>query len=259
MNLVGFSEPDLVKYCDEGFNPTLSCNSIRIGTLYGFRAEENEKLRDEGEGEFELNIKFPKLTAVSKNWISEVGFDGGGSATIDHLQFRNGEVILSGASLKGSAHNCWIYCMTAKSHGSVGSISEAHNSSWVLPAKNVQAFGGHIMNLLFDSIQVTDYPKHLRSVPVRELAAKTQISASIRRIDYMPRDILIESEADFPVEKLRELKASIPFIKPPLFKDEAEVRFAFWLTYENEVISVEDNPKILNLRPIDRLIDGKKA
>ncbi|OAO03209.1 hypothetical protein A8B76_08340 [Roseovarius indicus] len=80
----------------------------------------------------------------------------------------------------------------------------------------------------------------------------------IKPVSYEDRRIEIGSELEFPVQKLRELKNHIPFIKPKKFKSEQEVRFAFWLVHNDRKISINDNAKIISLRPIDRFIGAFK-
>ena len=70
----------------------------------------------------------------------------------------------------------------------------------------------------------------------------------------MDRTTHITSEQDFPVEKVRELKKNIPFIKPPLFKREQEFRFVFSLEFRGKKIPIAGNPKFLQLRPIDSIL-----
>jgi hypothetical protein len=46
MQLFKFSGPSLYKFCEPKYDITKGCATIRVGTLWGFREEENDYLRD---------------------------------------------------------------------------------------------------------------------------------------------------------------------------------------------------------------------
>lgn len=254
MQLIGFSNPSLFKFCAPEHNLVEGCNTVRLGTLWSFRKEENTHLRDEGEGEFEFRIEFPSLTPVSQAWISEIQVDNEGSARIGELQFNNGVVSLRTVSLKGSYSNGWIFCVS-KSSSAAGNISKAHPSKWMISGEKVGEFGQYLGHLLWQSITADDLPADLlKNHSLQEIQKDLQLSFDARDVEYVERVQSIRSEADFPVEKLRELKGKIPYLKPKSFADENEFRFAFFLTFRGKRISIVDRPKILELRPIDKFI-----
>lgn len=253
MQLIGYGPSELIKYCDEKYNIKKGCNTIRVGTLFGFRTEENEKLRDEGEGEFEIKISFPELTEISPDWGAEIGTHGPGDAYIDKLVYQNGKIKIRGATVSGSSENCWIYCFSTKGDGVAGSITETHNSKWKIAIGSVDNFVKYLAELLLDSIEREDLPSNLRHIPIRRLARGLAFDIRVADINYTDREIKIDKEEDFPIERLRELKANMPFTKPQIFQEESEVRIAFFLKYEGQVVSIPDKPKILALRPIDSI------
>ena len=259
MKLLGFSPRPLFKLCPLQYDITKGCNTLRIGTLWGFREEENELLRDAGEGEFEFKIRFPRLTPVSNEWMSEFEFDAGGTAHIEKMTIKNGNISVEGVTLKGSANNCWIFCVSL-SDSTAGNISEAHDSKWMIPENKILEFGNFLGALLWSKVSINDLPPDLvKKYTFQELNEGLGMHVEMRAVDYTDREVLIEDESHYPVEKVRELKSSIPFIKPRKFREEQEFRFAFWLMFRNQKITINDNPKILQLRQIDQFVSSAHA
>jgi hypothetical protein len=183
MQLVGFSAPPLYKFCPSKFDITKGCDTIRVGTLWGFREEENELLKDQGEGEFEFKIQFPRLTEVSNEWIAEVGTDTGGSAYIEEMTFNNGTTSIKGANLKGSAHNCWVYCVSM-TDSLAGNISEVHESNWQIRAEEVQNFGTLLGSLVWNNITIDDLPSGLvKKHTLQELNAGLGLEIAMKPVD----------------------------------------------------------------------------
>jgi hypothetical protein len=254
MKLVAYGSPPLYKFCNQKYDVTNGCNTLRIGTLWGFRKEENDYLRDEGEGKFEYKIRFPKLTPVSNEWISEFDVDHDGSAHIEHMKVNNGNFSISGVSLSGSTCNCWIFCVSMSGEAA-GDVSKTHETKWTIPHLHVQGFCQFLASQLWNKVSLKDLPLEIvENHSVQEISSGLALNAELKPVQYTEREIVIDSEQGFPVEKIRELKANIPFIKPKSFKEEKELRFAFFLTFKGKKISINDNPKILELRPIDQFI-----
>lgn len=256
MRLFGSEPQNLFKHCSLEFNVAKGCNTIRLGTLWGYRKEEDELLKDEGEGKFDVSLQFPELTQVSQGWFSEI--DDGTSSTvqIDQAMFTGAGVAIKGITFNKSEYNAWIFC-TSFGDAGVGSVTQTHDSAWLIRGETVNEFGNYLSQLLLANIQADDLPPHLvKQYSLRDFQTRLGIQFEARSIEYGNRTIEIGSETDFPIEKLRELRASIPFTKPERFSDEREFRFIFWLTFDNARISVPDKAKILNLRAVDRMISA---
>jgi len=255
MQLISRSHPALFKHCATEFNVAMGCNTVRIGTLWGFRDEENELLRDSKEGTFTHSVKFEKLTKVSDEWMAEIQVEGGENhAHIDHLEINKGEVSVRGFTLEGSTANSWIFCVSA-GDSEIGNISQAHPSKWKIDGENAQRFGNYMANLLFNSLTIADLPDSItKGRTLREVHAGLSMNLSMAPVEYVERSVSISSEENFPVERLRELKQKIAFMKPKEFAREREYRFVFSLVFENKIVSIADRPKILQLREIDTIV-----
>lgn len=254
MKLFGTSIPSLTKFCDEQYNIKKSCNTIRLGTLFNFRTEENEKLRDEGEGEFSYKIEFPKKTEVSFEWLNAFEVDGAGNLNIGEMSLIGNKALVKDIEISGSSHNCWIYCLS-KAKSEAGNITDAHGDSWSIPMNKLPNFAHHIASLLMNNIKASDLPKQITDhYSIKEINERLSISIEINDINYTKREIKITSESELSIEKIKSIKSMIPFTKPERFTSEQEVRIAFWLNFENNKISIENNNKIINLRAVDSLI-----
>lgn len=256
MKLFGFSASPLVKFCPEEFNIAKGCNAVRIGTLSGFRAEEDAHLRDEGEGDFAFEVEFPEVTPVSNEWLSEFEVTGSnGNGYIGELILDRGRCKVDKLSLSGSSANCWIYCLSKSANGSAGQITETHEDSWQVSEEKLEPLVNYFATLLWSSIRVEDLPSHIREgYSLKDINEGLQLEPRVAPVEYADRVIRIKSEADFPVSEIRRIKSNIPFIKPTSFRSEQEVRMAFILTFRGSRVAVPDKAKILPLRPIDSII-----
>lgn len=262
MKLIGRSSPSLTKFCPPEFNIRKDCNTIRIGTLYGFRAIENEQLRDAGEGTFRYSVEFPEPTKVSHEWISafeveggaESGIDSGVEANITGFSIMPDGVVVESMSLSGSCHNCWIYCLS-KSSGSAGNISDTHQDKWSISIDKLEEFANYLAVQLLDSLVFSDLPESIANdFGLLELGKRLSVKFEIRDVGYGSREVHLLSEDDLPISEIEFIRDSVAFIKPKMFVDEREVRIAFWLYFDNKRISISGREKFISLRPIDKII-----
>lgn len=253
MKVFDFVSPDYVKFCEKKYNIKSGCNNIKLNTLYSYRSQENELLRDKGEGEFSYYVNFPELMEPSPEWLSSFELDGPGDIEVEDVRIDYGRVRVKGFSLSGSTPNCWIYCMS-KSIGSAGSITEAYEDKWTIEATKFQDFVRCIVDALFNSLTVKDIPQNLlEKYSIVQLRERLSMNAEFRGVEYVDRSVTITAPDDFDVLKARELSDSIAFKKPKEFAAEQEIRIAFWLMFDGKKISVVDQPKYINLRPIDNI------
>lgn len=254
MKAISFSSPDLAKFCPAEFNIRKGCNTVRLGTLFNYRTEEDEKLRDEGEGTFSYSIEFPVPTRVSPDWISEFEVEDGGDFSVGYLEIREEGVLVKDVSLSGSSHNCWIYCLS-KSTEYAGNITDTHQDKWLLPLDKLQPFANYLGALLWSDLKCADLPDYIASqFSLQEIHQRLSLKIQVKEVEYIQRVLVIEKEEDLPVDQISLLRDRIPFMKPVKFAGENEVRIAFWLMFDDKKISIKNNNKILGLRAIDKLI-----
>lgn len=254
MKLFGFGVPDLAKFCDPKYNIRTGCNTIRLGTLYGYRTIEDEKLRDDGEGTFLYSLEFPDFVAVSPQWLSAFEVEGGGIGKIGNVRMVDGRMEVKSFSLSGSTHNCWIFCIS-KSTESAGSVTDTHQDKWTIPVDKIMGFGNYIGTLLFNDLTYQDLPSELTSkYSIQEIQRRIGVSVELKEVEYVDRFVVIGREDDLQVSDIESLRDRVAFIKPVAFKEEQEIRIAFWLTFDNKKISIVDKPKFIDLRPVDKLL-----
>lgn len=253
MKLFGFGVPDLTKFCDQKYNVRTGCNTVMLGTLYGYRTIEDEKLRDDGEGTFSYSLEFPDYIAPSPQWLSTFEVEGGGIGKLTDVRMVDGRVEVKSVSLSGSTHNCWIFCIS-KSTGKAGGVTDTHQDKWTIPADKIMGFGNYIGNLLFDDLTYQDLPADLTNrYSMQEIQQRLGIFFEVKEIEYVDRFVVVGREEDLQVSDIESLRDRVAFIKPIKFKEEQEVRLAFWLTFDKKKISIVDRHKIINLRPVDKL------
>lgn len=254
MKAFGFDAPVFAKFCAEKYNIKSGCNTVRLGTLYGYRTIENELLRDNGEGTFSYALEFPDYLEASPEWLDSFEFGGGGGLHIGAMKVDNGRVKVKNLNLSGSTHNCWIYCIS-KSIESAGSITDAHADKWTIEADKVSGFANYIGSVLWSELTFQDLPPDLtEKYSLQEIQQRLSLNVEIREVEYVDRFVLIKDPKEFTISDMEMLRDKVAFIKPVKFKDEQEVRIAFWLMFDGKKISIVDKPKSISLRPIDKLI-----
>lgn len=262
MKYFKFKHPDLVKFCPEEFNIKKGCNTLRFGTLYDFRKEENEKLRDAGEGTFKYTIEFPRLTKVSREWLECFETEGGpyGEAAfgVSHLELKGTDVYVERMDMLGSCPNCWIYCISTSSENA-GNISETHLDKWLIPYENIKALQAHFAALIWNEIKYEDLPVEITNqYTYEEIKRRLDLKVEFRSVEYTSRTHVVKDASKLSIPDIHELMDKTAFTKPPLFEAEREVRMAFWLLFDGKKISISNNTKIINLRPIDKILTSSE-
>ncbi|WLI08346.1 hypothetical protein PSH66_08455 [Pseudomonas sp. FP597] len=254
MKAFGFSAPVFAKFCAQKYNIKSGCNTVRLGTLYGYRTIENELLRDNGEGTFSYVLEFPTYLEASPQWLASFEFGGGGRVHIGDMQVANGNIKVKNLNVSGSTHNCWIYCIS-KSVESAGSITDAHADKWTIAADKLSGFANYIGSVLWSELTFQDLPPNLtEKYSLQEIQQRLSLNVEIKEVEYVDRFVLVKDPKEFGVSDIEELRDKVAFIKPVKFKDEQEVRIAFWLMFEGKKISIVDKPKSISLRPVDKLL-----
>lgn len=251
MKLYVRGSPKLRKYCPEEYNIKKGCNTLRLGTLYGFRKEEDIKLRDEYEGHFSYQVRFEPPALVDDDWLEEFEVESSGQARINLTISAAGPTVQL-VDLAGSCPNCWIFCLS-KSSGSAGNVTETHNDFWEFSQDRLIDLAGHIAGLLWESLTVRDLPEGL-DLGIDNLKKNLALEIEFRDVEYVDRFFEITDPNLSNVEKIRQVKSGVPFTKPLDFAKEQEVRIAIFLVLNGRRISIPDNTKILNLRYIDELL-----
>ncbi|MNI53116.1 hypothetical protein D3C73_1079330 [compost metagenome] len=119
----------------------------------------------------------------------------------------------------------------------------------------LQVFANYLGGLLWNEINLSDLPDYITSkFSMQEILQRLSLAVEVKEIDYNHRSVTISREEDLPVSQISALKDSIAFIKPKMFEKENEIRIAFWLIFDNKKISIQNKPKIVGLRPIDKII-----
>lgn len=246
--------PVLTKYCSKDHNIRAGCNSLRIGTLYGFREEENALLRDEGEGSFSYRISFPDYTPVPDSWVNEFSTIVGTAFEPD-MKITDGQAHIKSLTIDGGEPNAWIYCTSMGISNVSGSLSTAHTDSWNFPMESAKNFLELLIFSLSKTSTLEDIPEHERNViSFGQFLNEFKLEGKMGPVEYVDRNLSISSVQEFPISEIKKLKERIPFMKPKRFKDENEFRMVIRLFIAGRQISVPIAARIIGLRPIDSVI-----
>lgn len=233
----------LYKGCEKKYNLNLKGKTLRIGTLYGYRAAENPDIKDEHEGKyrFELNISDP---AIVKNKYANAIINNIQLPTSEDLYFRGGVVIraeelgytqldneqvsivASALTIERESPNQFLFCMS-KCEGVPPSISHKYDGHWSIGFESKKEFGFILAQELLS--QVKKNPKLVIGLnPDKVSNLKIQLRFS--EISYYPRLLSKYSMTNFDVEEILEKIENMAFTKPPKFEEEKEYRFSFEVT-----------------------------
>ena len=152
----------IVKSCNKEHN-LKTTNSIRIGTLFGFRELESLELRDELEGTFDFRIDIKKseipievflylyngvfssgapyypynCLTIPQNKNSAEGVMQGGN-----VQFINGYVTVEDSSIKMRSlyHNCFVFCTSLISSLPTKPKFDGYDDFWYFKLKDADKF-----------------------------------------------------------------------------------------------------------------------
>jgi hypothetical protein len=236
---------NLFKNCKRHHDISQGWETLRIGTLYGYRKAEDPDIRDEGEGSYFFEVSLNESTKFSRKNANLIFPFMSFGETYDHsirdaynahatgLRIRTGEagddqVTLDIKSLKLKRHSPdqFVFCMS-HGDGNPPTISSAYDSHWSITEKNAPAFAEGMSNAIIESLiadptQVTGLDK--------DNIKNLKIVSNHSKVIYIPREFNTADLKDHNLNDIMERIINMPFIKPPKYSPEEEYRFSFEIT-----------------------------
>lgn len=259
----------LAKNCYKKDN-ILRRGTIRLGSLYEYRATEQEQIADSEEGLFSYKIVFDGEVLVSRKWLNAVfnpaiklsvaGADnqphhmlpGLFEIAVQNLNYRRlditGDEFMvtdSSASISREAINGFMFCTslirrTSESEG----IFPDYDDCWYLNASNADKIAEYMCSILFQKILTCrNEGNHL--IPSEIDLSDLEVICQHGLVIYQDRHLVITKEADAPLNEFSERTRNLHFVKPPEFSHEKEYRFSFWIASGNKFVEPLKNSVIL--------------
>lgn len=233
----------LYKNCKARHNIGSGCKTLRLGTLYGYRAAEDPNIRDEEEGifHFKMTIKEEvKLSGENANILLPMFHFGGSkrspyrgairakSSGINIISHDDSGVILTVDSVQIERHapDQFVFCMSI-SDLRPSQISSQYDSYWDVAHETAQALADGIGSEILKAI--TETPELVLGI-AKENTENLKIACRHGVVSYLSREITAKDMSLHTMNSLIDKISNIAFIKPPEFATESEYRFAFEIT-----------------------------
>lgn len=230
----------LYKNCKRAHNIEDQCETLRLGTLYGYRSAEDPSIRDEHEGVYHFSIDVPEAVTLSAANAKIVipmftfsktlptPFRGAMAAHFDRINIirSTGENVtfkISGLSIERHAPDQFIFCMSL--HDSrPDSISNNYDSYWSAPYEKVTDFAEGLRREVLKAILLD--PNAVEGLNKDQLDS-IEVTCKHDVIAYTARNFSTALMPDAALDDLISKIANIAFVKPEHFSKEYEYRFAF--------------------------------
>lgn len=234
---------NLFKNCKNRHDISQGCDTLRIGTLYGYRKAEDPDIRDEGEGVYLFKIDLAEPTTLSiRNAnialspimhfgelppTSSFGYFKGYVSNLNASRAGNQVTLSTGKlQLERHAHDQFVFCMSQGSDNPP-TISNGYDTHWSISKRETSRFIDGMKEAIIESLnnnpeQVVGLDKHrLRDI---------RIIANHSMVTYIPREFSTRDLEDQSINEIMDRMSNMSFIKPPAFSKEAEYRFSFKVT-----------------------------
>lgn len=259
----------LAKNCYKKDN-ILRRGTIRLGSLYEYRATEQEQIADSEEGLFSYEIEFNGEVLVSRRWLNAIfnpairlsvaGADdlphqmlpGLFEIAVHSLNYRRLDatgndfiVTDSSASISREVINGFMFCtsLIRKTSESKG-IFPNYDDCWYLNPSNADRIAEYMCRILSKKIVTCrDEGNHL--IPPEIDLNGLEVICQHGLVIYQDRHLVITKEADAPLNEFSERTRNLHFVKPPKFSHEKEYRFSFWIISGNKFVEPLKNSVIL--------------
>ncbi|MBZ3664928.1 hypothetical protein [Pseudomonas monteilii] len=233
-------------------------NTLKLGTLFEYRAIEIKEIADADEGTYIFSLNFQGTVRVDIAWynllmgnairiqISEddahpVQFPGRTEAHFLRVNQRvNGgrtvELTDSTALVKREVLNSFIFCMSqVRRTGEAAGIFPHYDAHWFLHSQRADFFAKRLGQLLLREIgRKRETGQHI--VPEHLELDKLGVKIQHGMVTYAPRALIFRNGCDLSVDRLMPLLSSMAFLKTPDFTPEKEYRFHFTLIHEDRII-----------------------
>lgn len=218
---------------------------MRIGTLFDFRRQENEEIRDEAEGKHELVLNFEGEVELDRrlaNLLVQPAFVFGDASDTPRLpgstQVHAERLYMVGEGSKPdtvvlrdtvvrvsrSLNDCLVFCMSKP--GTEPPFSYA--SSWRLSGESIEAFAAALCRLVFHRARLDHgFARDHQQLLLAAAARKLRVQVAHGPVIYQDRTMHITQATVPTLDEFLYVIDRIAFTKPASFAHEQEYRFMF--------------------------------
>lgn len=229
--------------------------TIKLGSLFEYRATENKDIADAEEGIFRFNLWFDgevtidgRLFNTMSGGAGQIGpaggiiFPGRTEAYFERLHIK--DTTLDSITLADSkgiitrhALNSFIFCMShVRQASDCHGIFPNYDDYWYIQESDTDEFGGKLAQHLANQIH-KNHKEGSYVIPKNIDPKEIVVHALVDKVSYIDRDIHFNSTSKFELDQIRYKLRDLSFIKPPIpFEKEKETRFQFIITHNDNII-----------------------
>lgn len=231
----------LFKNCKPKHNILGEGKSLRLGTLYGYRREEDPELRDEGEGTYHLELEFLEEITMSLKTANILLHPVFGFGSFEHLQ-DSGRLHCTGRninikskadhtidiqadslSIRREVTDRFVFCMSI-SDSKPPLISGEYSEHWEIDNNKAEEFAKRIARALLEAItKKNDIVQGLSQKKPKTL----QVIYKHSKVKYVPRTFKLSKINQDSIDSYAESLICMDFVKPKIYEPNSEYRFTF--------------------------------
>ncbi len=239
----------LFKSCKPEHNIAKECKSLKLGTLYGYRREEDEDIRDEGEGTYHLELEFLEKITISKQTANILLHPIFSFGEFEPLQF-SGDLHCVGSkiqvqsqaddtvhiqaekiSINRQVADRFVFCMSI-SDSKPPLISDEYSDHWAIDNNEAEEFSrGIAKGLLASTIRKPSIVQGLSKNNLKTL----EVIYKHQKVSYLPRTHKLSKVNQESVDSYIRALTHMDFVKPEKYAPNLEYRFTFEVHSESGV------------------------
>lgn len=256
---------DLYKHCPSKFYPSTG-KSLRLGTLSEYRVIENDAVRDEYEGLFNIDLVFDGTKQFEIDWLIRTSFGTWKPSMNDGSYFRNlSQRVLSTPRAVGVVYStddltiernysgsirptgsiflhyecadAYVFCMSENQETGSVIYDDSYDTFWKLPRTNLDKFCESVSRLLISHFQ-SDFKQEVDTIGPFQGAPfglpsafprKLALSVvySVQVVQYQDKKIQLCEQSQKVLDEVVSMIDRSDYIKEPRFSPEREVRVVF--------------------------------
>jgi len=239
----------LFKSCKPEHDVASECKSLKLGTLYGYQRDEDDNIRDEGEGTYHLELQFLEKIKLSKQIANvllhplfnfgaykPIKFSGHIQCTGSGIRVENKEkhsiaIEAKSLAIRRQVSDRFVFCMSI-SRSKPPAISGNYTTHWGISDKDAAEFAHGMAKGLIASIKKNRMiVKGLSENDIKTL----KVIYKHRRVSYISRTHKFSKVNQESVDSYVKSLTYMDFIKPSKYAQNYEYRFTFEVHSESGV------------------------
>lgn len=244
----------LMKSCQKKHN-IIESNSIRVGTLFGFRTLENLELQDESEASYDYIVRIIEANIPSEVFVYVAAWEIGDenfpyNSVSTPLNSKQAKGIWEAERIRSNRydvdvtdmkiyftslhHNCFVFCMSMSEYLPTQPKFKGYDDYWYFKHNDATAFSEEIKELITKKIKDSNNPLGIDNFNPDLI----EVKAKHGMVMYNKKTSTISRGDEANLIQLIKRLENICFTKYERYKKDEEYRFCFEVFYDKIPISI---------------------